>query len=308
MQDKNHSTRAPLVSVSIITYNQAQFIHEALQSALSQDYKNIEVVVSDDGSTDGTAEIILEYARRHPGKVVPLVGGPNLGITGNSNRALKACQGKYIAFMGGDDTLLPTKVSKQVAWLEADKDRVLCYHDVDVYDSESGKSLYLWSQKYRFRMGNAKSVVKYGTFFAATSVMVRYPHQLHIVFNENIPTASDWLMWIEILERQVGYLGYVEGVYARYRRHPNNITSTGSHQLHDLMATIDAIEWLAPNKYNWECKQKRAEIYFLEAYKNISAKRFCMAFASLFQSLRVCRGFWIAPFRLLVAKVFSGKL
>ena len=296
----------PLVSVHIITYNQKQFIHETLFGVLEQDYANIEIVVADDGSTDGTAEIILDFARQYPNKIVTLVGGPNLGITGNSNRGLRACKGKYVAFMGGDDSFLPGKISKQVAWLEAEKSRVLCYHDIDVYDSRTGKTLYLWSEKYRCRYGDARAVIRHGTFFGATSVMVRYPQ--HLLFNERIPTASDWFMWIEILEHQSGVLGYIEGVYARYRRHTHNITLTGEHHLHDALATIEAIEVLAPNKYEWECNQKRAEIYFLEAYKNLLARNFGAAFSSLFQSVRVCQGFWAAPFMLLVSKVFGLKL
>lgn len=296
----------PLVSVHIITYNQKNFINEALRSALDQDYENIEIVVADDGSTDGTAEIILDYARRYPSKIVPLVGGPNLGITGNSNRGLRTCKGKYVAFMGGDDSFLPGKISKQVEWLEADKNRVLCYHDVDVYDTETGKTLYLWSKKYRSRNGNARTIIKHGTFFGATAVMVRYPHDL--LFNEKIPTASDWFMWIEILERQSGILGYVDGVYARYRRHPNNITSTGEHHLHDALATIEAVELLAPNKYEWECNQKRAEIYSLESFNSLKIGGLKNSMVYMFHSLRICRGFWIAPLRLLVCKVFGLRL
>lgn len=305
-EDVENSDQIPLVSVHIITYNQKQFICETLLSVLDQDYENIEIVVADDGSTDGTAEVILEYARKYPDKIVPLVGGPNLGITGNSNRGLAACKGKYIAFMGGDDSFLPGKVAKQVEWLEADKNRVLCYHDLDVYDSATGKTLYLWTEKYRLRNGNSRTMVKHGAFFGATSVMIRYSQRL--LFNESIPVASDWFMWIEVLEKQTGSLGYIEGIYARYRRHTNNITLVGGHRLHDALATIEAIEVLAPNKYTWECKQKRAEIYFLEAYNNLRARNFGVALSSFFQSIHVCHGFWIAPLRLLVSKVFGLRL
>jgi glycosyltransferase involved in cell wall biosynthesis len=296
----------PLVSIHIITYNQIQFVHETLASALNQDYDNLEIVVADDGSTDGTAEIILDYAKRYPSKIVPLVGGPNLGITGNSNRALRACKGEYVAFQGGDDSFLPGKISKQVEWLEADKHRVLCYHNIDVYDSETGKTLYLWSEKFRFRNGNARTVIRHGTFFGASSVMVRHPKNLF--FNEKISTASDWFMWIEILEKQSGSLGYVDGVYARYRRHANNITVTGAHALNDALATVDAVEELAPQKYKWECRQKRAEIYFLEAYQNLLGRNYLMVVSSLLRSLSACRGICVRPIGLLLSKMLGLKL
>lgn len=300
--------KMPLVSIHIISYNQVDFIDEAIQSALNQEYDNLEIIIADDGSTDGTCEVILEYGLKFPEIIIPLVGGPNLGITGNSNRGLAACRGKYVAFMGGDDSFLPGKISKQVEWLEADKNRVLCYHDLDVYDSESGRTLYLWSQKYRFRTGDARSLVKYGTFFGATSVMIRYSHKLNIHFNENILVASDWFMWIEILERQTGTFGYINGIFARYRRHKNNITSVASHYLHDALATIEAVEVLAPNKYKWECRQKKSEIYFLEAYKNLKLHEYWAMTTMLARSLWVCFGLWLAPSRLIFTKFLNQKI
>ena len=296
----------PLVSVLIVSYNQVSFIRDAIESAATQDYENLEIIVADDGSTDGTVEIILECQKQYPGKLVALVGATNLGITGNSNRGLRACRGKYVAFMGGDDSFLPGKILAQVRWLEADLNRVLCYHDLDVYDSASNLTLYLWSERYIFRHGSARTVIRYGTFFGATSVMVRYPKGL--LFNPNISTASDWLMWIEVLERQSGTLGHVDGVYARYRRHANNVTSTGKHHLADLLATIEAVNLLVPRKYHWERTQKLAEIYFLAAYRSFRAKEIANCLSLLSQSFRACKGFWISPVVLLFRKILKKKL
>src|SRR5438128_463489 len=88
----------PLVSVIVPTYNQLDFIAEALDSVLEQDYENLQIVVGDDGSTDGTVEIIRQFAKRYPRRLIPLDGLPHLGITANCNRCLRACNGKYIAF------------------------------------------------------------------------------------------------------------------------------------------------------------------------------------------------------------------
>jgi len=76
------TSNLPLVSIHLISYNQVAYIRAALDSILNQDYPNIEIIASDDGSTDGTDEIILEVAREHPGKIVPLVEGINLRYHG----------------------------------------------------------------------------------------------------------------------------------------------------------------------------------------------------------------------------------
>jgi glycosyltransferase involved in cell wall biosynthesis len=214
----------PLVSVHIITYNQIDFIRETLDSALSQDYHNLEIIVADDGSTDGTADVILEYANTHPTKIIPLVGGPNLGITGNSNRGLKACRGKYIAIMGGDDLFYPDKITQQIKIMEKFDDIAICYHDLNVFESSTGDTLCRFSEIAKPRCGKVITLIKHGCFVGATSALVRVSSMPVNGFDERIRLASDWLFWINCLESG-GRIFYLNQVLGKYRRHNNNITS-----------------------------------------------------------------------------------
>ena len=214
----------PLVSILIISYNQKEYVGEALTGALEQDYENLEVVIADDGSTDGTAEVILQYAEKYPDRLVPLVGGPNLGITGNSNRALKACKGKYIAFMGGDDVLLPGKISAQVKWMEKDENRVLCGHAVHILRDDEVIDTPRITKKNGRGTGYQDYIKNITEPFPAVAIMVRSKCIPDYGFDERVPLVSDWKMWIDCLGEQ-GEYGFVEGVYARYRKHEKNITS-----------------------------------------------------------------------------------
>lgn len=218
----------PLVSVHIITYNQISFVRETLDSALSQDYENLEVVVADDGSTDGTAEVILEYAKKYGSRLVPVVGQGNLGITGNSNRCLQYCRGKYIAFQGGDDVFYPGKITKQVQWMEASSSRVLCGHDVNVFESSSGKTIGIKRHKMPRKNGiGASSIIKYGpaSFYAGTSLMVRKDAIPSYGFDARLPIAADWKFMIDCVGAS-GEYGSIDGIYAGYRKHGNSITDT----------------------------------------------------------------------------------
>lgn len=228
----------PLVSVHIISYNQKQYIDETLRSVLEQDYENIEIVVADDGSTDGTAEIILDFARQYPSKVVPLVGGPNLGITGNSNRGLAACKGRYIAFMGGDDVFLPGKISSQVKWLEERSSRVLCGHQVEVF-YEDGTPSHPLTKKLRCGVG-PKDYIRYGTLFGALSVMVRANSMPKHGFDPSFQIVSDGIFFTELLMAG-GEYGYINGIYGRYRKHSNNITNQWYRCVDDLSKYPDTI-------------------------------------------------------------------
>jgi len=215
---------SPLVSILVITYNQAHFVAETLQSSLKQDYDNVEVVVADDGSTDDTPKIISALSREFPERLVPITGGNNLGITGNSNRGLRHCRGKYIALQGGDDLLLPGKIRKQVDWFEKDEQRVLCGHDSQIID-ERGNPLGLYSSKIPLMEGKGpEKIILHASLFSATSVMLRKSMIPEYGFDERIKFVSDWKIQVDCL-RNGGSFGFVDGVLAKYRLHQGGITS-----------------------------------------------------------------------------------
>ncbi|RMH41572.1 MAG: glycosyltransferase [Gammaproteobacteria bacterium] len=214
----------PLVSVLVITHNQEKYIREALESALEQDYPNLEVVVADDASNDNTPAIIHELAYRYPQRLKPVFNQANLGITANSNIGLRACSGEFIAFMGGDDVLLPGKITRQVSWFAQDDRRVLCGHDVEWINS-SGEPIGIRSSDLVPLTGGlgASGLIRDGNPFAATSVMVRRSRIPAYGFHPALPVVSDWKLWIDVIGMD-GVYGYISGVYAQYRRHESNVT------------------------------------------------------------------------------------
>ena len=108
----NSTMRRPLVSVNIAAYNADRFIALTLESVLRQTYKNLEVVIVDDGSTDRTAEIVREYANSDPR--IRLFVQPNMGPSEARNRAFAESSGEFIATLDADDVWDPEKLSKQV--------------------------------------------------------------------------------------------------------------------------------------------------------------------------------------------------
>ena len=99
----------PLVSILIPAYNAESWVSSTIASALAQTWSRIEVIVVDDGSTDGT----LSAARRFASKKVAVVSQPNQGAAAARNRALSMCQGDYIQWLDADDLLAPDKISRQ---------------------------------------------------------------------------------------------------------------------------------------------------------------------------------------------------
>jgi len=103
-----------LVSVIIPVYNCKRFVAEAVQSALDQDYPNKEVIVIDDGSTDGTLDVLREF-----GDAIRLIAQKNAGPPVARNNALHAARGDYVAFLDADDIWMQGKLTAQVAHLDA---------------------------------------------------------------------------------------------------------------------------------------------------------------------------------------------
>lgn len=228
----------PNVSVMIITYNQAHFIRETLDSVLLQDYRNLEIVVADDASTDDTPAILQEYAAAHPGLVVPVLNERNLGITGNCNAALSACTGELIAILGGDDLFLPGKIRAQVAAFIADPEVVLSYHPVEIFHSASNTTLAITNRSAREDTNSAEEIIVRGGIPGASSVMVRRS-ACAMGFDPRLPTVSDWLFCIEVALH--GKVVKLDGVYGRYRKHGYGASDRTLELLEESLYTLDLV-------------------------------------------------------------------
>lgn len=125
-----------VISAFCISYNHGKYIARAIEGVVSQQcsYK-FEFIISDDCSKDDTASIIREYAAKYPDIIKPILNNKNVGMQRNYLQALYACQGKYVAFLEGDDFWIdPLKLQKQADFLEQNPDFSFCFSDVDVID------------------------------------------------------------------------------------------------------------------------------------------------------------------------------
>jgi glycosyltransferase involved in cell wall biosynthesis len=215
----------PLVSILVLTYNHEEFIVEAIESALNQTYSNFEIVISDDCSTDNTIDILTNFQLKYPEKIKVINSNLNLGVTVNHNRALVNSIGEYVCFMGGDDILLPDKVSQQVDFMLNVPDCEISYHNLEVFDSYSNKFLYYFNDKNTPRNGNVLMSIMFGTFNGACGTMVKRKKEL--LFDERISLASDWYFWIENLAKG-GKILFIDKVLSRYRKHNSSVSSTTS--------------------------------------------------------------------------------
>jgi glycosyltransferase involved in cell wall biosynthesis len=263
----------PKVSILIPSYNQEDVIEQTVMSALTQNYDNLEVVVSDDASQDRTPQILSEIQGKYSERLKIFLHPTNLGVTKNHARGLMECHGDFIAFQDGDDLFLPGKIKKQVEFMREHPDCSISSHDVDVFDSETGKTLYLWSQRFGRREGGAHELVRYGNYLSSVSVMVRRIHLPPDGYDDRIRIGSDWLLWLEVLARGTGRICYLDEVLARYRRHAGNLTNISNWKYEDQLITLALVETKWPSLL-FQARMRRSEIQFMVGMSAFSQKRF----------------------------------
>ncbi|WP_276279675.1 glycosyltransferase [Halorussus caseinilyticus] len=267
----------PLVSVFLPTYNHENYVEESIESALQQEYENLEIVIGDDCSTDSTWDIVSRYAAEYPETITAFRNEENLGITGNCNEVLRRCSGKYVVFHSGDDILRPGKIRSQVEVLESDPDCALCYHDVEVFDSENGETKFYWNSgpegtpPVEGDTGTLAEqlVIKGTSFLSAQSIMVRREAIPADGYDERVPIASDWLMWIETCATTDGTVRYIDRPMARYRKHSESITESVQHDI-DKFVTLAIVESRYPELCD-AVRHRRGYMYYRRAVSDILA-------------------------------------
>ncbi|HGY2267683.1 glycosyltransferase family 2 protein [Morganella morganii] len=127
-----------MASVCIITYNQENYIEHCLNSFIKQNTDfNYQIIIADDGSTDGTQLIIKELQKKHPDLIFPILQKENKGTVKNLIDAYTCATGKYIFHIDGDDYAYPNKLQEQVEILESNPDCIICTHNVNVINKNN---------------------------------------------------------------------------------------------------------------------------------------------------------------------------
>ncbi|NHN60120.1 MULTISPECIES: glycosyltransferase [Halorussus] len=243
------SDSEPLVSVFVPTYNHEEYIEEAIESALQQEYENLEIVIGDDCSTDSTWDIISRYEAEYPEVITAFRNKENLGVTGNCNRVLKHCSGKFIAMHSGDDVMLPNKISKQVEVLESTPNCGFCYHNTEDFASETGKTIQRWNSRNdqpprrEDSVEAARSILeKQNSHVPPTSVMVYREGIPEPRFDDRVSVVSDWLFFLTYIMEYGGEVAYIDDVLSRRRIHDTNVSSDISSYDSDQYLALAIVE------------------------------------------------------------------
>lgn len=249
----------PLVSIAVCTYNGDRFLSEQLDSLLAQSYNNIEIIVTDDCSTDNTWGILQDYAGKDA-RLKHHINEHNLGHTLNFEKAISLCKGEYIALSDQDDIWETDKIA---TLMKNVGDAMLIYHNSDFIDEQDQ------------RIGNSSMASKHRMYDGESCLPVILGNNIHghaMLFSGKLKDhlfpfdkgfSHDWA--IAFAAFNLGSVKYLDKILVHYRQHQYAVTDfleqrkKGAHaSKHGLERLGVSAVWL---KYCLDFKDKKeAEI------------------------------------------------
>jgi glycosyltransferase involved in cell wall biosynthesis len=215
------------VSVNIITYNQENYIAEALDSVLIQKVDfDYEIVIGEDCSTDKTRSILIDYKRRYPNKVKLLLHDWNVGAVANFDSTLKTSTGEYIACLEGDDYWLdPDKLQKQVDFMDNHNECSMCFHRAKMFHEDGSQKSIIWGPPVSKEFFQLDEVIRH-SFIPGASILFRRKLFSHAPKELYANQAGDKVLYC-LLAAQ-GKIGFIDEVMSAYRIHPAGVWSSMS--------------------------------------------------------------------------------
>ena len=225
----------PTVSVPIATYNRSKFLVECLDSVLAQTYRDLEIIVVDDGSTDNTEEVAAQYGDR-----IKYVRHEHRGNIGTYYHARALCTGKYMTYFGDDDVLFPDYVERGIEILESDPNIVKFCSDCYTINRDSkriGEQTYLHGYHRPSGKVTLDDLFIYGCFVHG-GIDRRSTFEQIGYFDPDFPHAGDYDLYLRMTG--AGYsIYYLDEPLLYYRIHPGMRSHRESEMWKETVAVLE---------------------------------------------------------------------
>ena len=221
----------PLISIVIPVYNGSNYLAEAIDSALSQTYENIEILVVNDGSRDdgATEKLALSYGDRI--RYIPKESG---GVSSALNRGIREMKGEYLSWLSHDDRYYPNKIADQVALLREYKEgNLIVFTESDQIDANSCPIKNVGRKKVEIPMGRVikwdealSLLIRRGSMYGCNLLLPKSVFERCGLFDETLRYSQDYLMWMKMFLNQYD-LVYSPTVGTSIRIHGGQLTQRG---------------------------------------------------------------------------------
>lgn len=215
----------PLVSIRVITYNSSKFVLETLESAKAQTYQNIELIVSDDCSTDNTVEICREWIENNKDRFVRtelITVEKNTGIPSNCNRAVKACRGEWIKGIAGDDILLPHCIEENIKYAK-NNNADFVFSDMLYFNEKTELPEDSKLNKLIVKFNNTSDKLR---FYSRLPIFLNSPTWFmlnkDIIYDETYKLLDDQPFIFNLINAKRKII-YLDIKTIKYRKHPESV-------------------------------------------------------------------------------------
>jgi len=245
-----------MVSVLMSCYNHDKFVGEAIESVLGQTFQDFEFIILDNGSTDGSTQIIADYEKKDD-RIRAIFHENNLGIPRALNELIDSAKGKFLARIDSDDVWVEEKLEKQLEVMEQDENLVV-WTEADLIDGESRSTGGKFTEMYESseKNGNLFDDLLAGNFLFCSSMMYKRENLDGIRYNEHIRNLNDHKFNLDLSYRYDYY--FVPEILSKYRLHGGNtIFSDMEGWYKDYMAIGKYIAEEYPDKLNSNENKKK---------------------------------------------------
>lgn len=212
----------PLVSVLMPCYNVERYVRESMESILNQTYRNIEVVAINDCSSDSTLSILEDMAKED--RRIRVISNPeNLKLIKTLNYGITLCNGEYIARMDADDISMPTRIEKEVAFLDANKDHDIVSCQFYVFRTEKPNKKDLYHNPIHYNELQAYILFKSGICHPAVMIRKRVFTELGLSFGAEYLHVEDYALWSEAIYKTK--IANLKEPFLFYRIHQSQVSS-----------------------------------------------------------------------------------
>jgi len=196
------------VSIITVVLNGAETIEQTIQSVLSQDYKNIEYIVVDGGSTDGTLDIINRYKNN----IAKVISEPDSGIYDAMNKGMELSTGDILATLNGDDVYAEKTTVRRMAEFIQNNALDAAYGDLIYVDRRDTGHIKRFWQPGRYKKGAFSHgwVIPHPTFFCRKEIFERFGY-----FNDKLQIAADFELMLRLIEKHRIKIGYLQKVIVK---------------------------------------------------------------------------------------------
>ena len=256
----------PLVSIIVITYNSAKYVLETLESAKVQTYQNIELIISDDCSTDNTVEICRKWLDENKERFVRtelITAEKNTGIAPNCNRGVSAANGDWVKLIAGDDVLKLDCIKEFINFVLENKDASFVVSALDVFGADFNKEILFDEQFYKLSARKQlKEIIKFLYYPGGAigpNIFIRRTLLLEINgFDENYPMCEDYSLIVRVTRKGERIL-LINKSLVMYRKHESNLTADSNNMINLHKSDVFRFNSTIIPKV---CKEKGFFLYF----------------------------------------------